>query len=91
MVAWKRHYLWSVSLIMNQFSPNSLDLLCLQVAQVPRSQNNICVHHDINDDDTTDYFTPCICTQGNNASSISDYQSYFLQGKASKVVRKTPL
>ena len=25
----------------SQFSPNLLDLLCLQVAQVPRSQNNI--------------------------------------------------
>ena len=72
----------------------TMDLLCLQVAQVSRSQNNICdfcVHHDTNDDNTTDYFIPCICAQGNNASSVSDYQSYFLHDEPSKVVRKTPL
>ena len=44
---------------------------------------DFCVHHD-NNDNTTDYFIPCTCMQGNNASSVSDYQSYFLQGKAIK-------
>jgi hypothetical protein len=44
-------------------------LICcakLQVAQVPRSWDNygeICAHD--NDNDTTDYFTPCACTRGN--------------------------
>ena len=38
------------------FSPNSTDLMHLQLAQMPRS-SDFCVHND-NNNDTTDYFTP---------------------------------
>ena len=50
------------------FLLNLTYLLCLQLVQVPRSPDlAICVHDDDNnDDDMTDYFTPCPCVQGKN-------------------------
>ena len=53
------------------FSPNSTDLLCLQLIQVPRSLDLVVfvstqtiTTHDNND--RTDCFTPCACVQGNH-------------------------
>ena len=31
---------------------------------------DFCAHDDNNDNDTTDYFTPCACAQGNNSHKV---------------------
>ena len=47
------------------FLPNPMDLLCLQVAKLPRSRHLAGFVDDSNDngnnDDGTDCFTPCTC------------------------------
>ena len=49
------------------FSPTSTESLYLQVAQMPRSQDLVIFvdDNDNNNNDTSDYFTPCACAQGN--------------------------
>ena len=50
------------------FSPNSTYSLCSQLGQVPRFPDLaifVSIHND-NNDDTTDYFTPCACAWGKN-------------------------
>ena len=48
------------------FSPNLTDLLCLQVAKVPRCRDLVTFFVDNHNDnsDRTDYFTPCTRPQG---------------------------
>ena len=56
-----------------RFSPNATDSLNILVAQVPRPRDmaifvltTTITTTTLNDnDDTTDYFTPCACAQGN--------------------------
>ena len=48
------------------FSPNLTDLLCLRAAKVPRCRELaiLFVDNDDNDNDRTDYCTPCACARG---------------------------
>ena len=60
------------------FSPNSTDLLCLQHIQVPRSLDlvvfvSIRTTTTCDNNDRTDYFTPCVCVQGNHTHTKNHY------------------
>ena len=48
-------------------TPNSIDSRCLLVDAYISRYGDFCA---LNDDDTTDYYTPCACARGKNAVLI---------------------
>ena len=47
--------------------------LCLQFSQVPRSPDLAIFVSMTIDDDTTDYFTPCVCMWGNYRNTLVNH------------------